>query len=135
MSRVKAILAAGCTVLALGGALATSTPAQAGESTGRWRDGSYATPYGVVRPSYNYGYRSYDYGYRRPYYRHHHHNNGGAVAAGVIGGLALGALAAQPAYPTYYGTSTYVEPSCYTVRRRFVDEWGRYVVRRERVCE
>ncbi|WP_445504927.1 hypothetical protein [Microvirga sp. G4-2] len=128
MSRLKAILAAGCTVLALGGALAASAPAQAGERTGHWRDGSYATPYGIARPYSDYGYR------RHSYWRHH--NNGGAIAAGVIGGLALGALAAQPAYPTYYyGTSAYAEPSCYTVRRRFVDQWGRYVVRSDRVCE
>lgn len=122
MSRVKQVLAAGCTILALGGALATS--AQAGEGTGRWRDGSYATPYGVVRP-YS-GYRSY--------YRHHS-NNGAAVAAGVIGGLALGAMVARPAYPAYYGARVYEEPSCYMVRRRFVDEWGRVFVRRTQVCE
>jgi len=128
MSRVKSILTTGCAALALGGALAAWTPAQAGESTGRWRDGSYATPYGIVRPYA-------DYGYRRHYYRHGH-GNGGAVAAGVIGGLALGALAARPAYPTYYyGTNVYDEPSCYTVSRRFVDEWGRRIVRREQVCE
>lgn len=131
MSRVKSILAAGCTALAFGGALAVAAPAQAGESTGRWRDGSYATPYGVVRP-YE------DYGYRRHYHRRGY-DNGGAVAAGVVGGLALGALAARPAYPAYpaysYGTNVYREPSCYTVSRRFVDDWGRRIVRREQVCE
>jgi len=122
---MKAILAAGCAALTLGGMFATS--AQAGESTGRWRDGSYATPYGIVRP-----YPTY-YGHRH-YYRHHY-DNGGAVAAGLVGGLALGALAARPAYPAYYGTQVYEAPSCYTVRRRFVDNWGRYVVRSERICE
>jgi hypothetical protein len=132
MSRVKVILAAGCAVLTLGGTLAISAPAQAGESTGRWRDGSYATPYGVVRPRPAYGY-GYGYGYR-PHYRRHY-DNGGAVAAGVVGGLALGALAARPAYPAYYGAPAYAEPRCYTTSRRFVDQWGRYVVRRERVCE
>lgn len=130
MSRAKTILAAGCAVLTLGATLVVSAPAQAGESTGRWRDGSYATPYGIVRP-----YRSYsDYGYRRHYYRHRH-DNSGAVAAGVIGGLALGALAARPAYPSYYAAPVYAGPDCYTVRRRFVDDWGRVYVRRERVCE
>jgi hypothetical protein len=88
---------------------------------------------------------------RRPYYRHHHGNAGGAVAAGVIGGLALGALAASPAYsyPAYSypaygypaypyrasGVTVYGAPACYVVRRRFVDGWGRVIVRRERVCE
>lgn len=132
MSRMKAILAAGCAALTLGGTLAVPAPAQAGESTGRWRDGSYATPYGIVRPYA-------DYGYRRHVYRHRH-GNGGAVAAGLVGGLALGALAARPAYPAYYpgysyGTRVYDEPSCYTVSRRFVDEWGRRIIRREQVCE
>lgn len=70
----------------------------------------------------------------------HHHHHGGAIAAGVIGGLALGALAARPAYaypayPTYYGSPVYDPPSCYTVSRRFVDVWGRVVIRREEVCE
>jgi len=129
MSRVKAILAAGCTALALGGMFASS--AQAGESTGRWRDGSYATPYGVAHP-----YPAYGYGYGHRHYYRHGYNNGGAVAAGVVGGLALGALAARPAYPNYYyGAGAYNGPPCYTVRRRFVDNWGRYVVRSERVCE
>ncbi len=67
-------------------------------------------------------------------------NRGAAIAAGVIGGLALGALAARPAYsspayPTYYGAPVYDAPSCYTVRRRFVDDWGRVIIRREEVCE
>jgi hypothetical protein len=132
MSRVKAILAAGCTALALGGMFATS--AQAGESTGRWRDGSYATPYGVARPYPTYGHRHYyRHGYNNDY--RHGYNNGGAVAAGVVGGLALGALAARPAYPGYYAAPVYSGPPCYTVRRRFVDDWGRTFIRRERVCE
>jgi len=71
---------------------------------------------------------------------------GGAVAAGVIGGMALGALASRPAYeypaspaystsPGYYGAPAYDAPPCYTVRRRFVDDWGRVVIRRDQVCE
>lgn len=62
-------------------------------------------------------------------YRHRH---GGAVAAGVIGGLAVGAMIAssRPAYaePVY-------ETECYVVKRRFVNAWGDVVVRREQVCE
>jgi len=66
----------------------------------------------------------------------------------VIGGLALGALAARPAYSypaysypaypvasPYYGVGAYPAPSCYTVRRRFVDAWGQVFVRRTEVCE
>ncbi len=133
MFRTKRVLTAWLAALTLGSSVLATLPAQAGESTGRWRDGSYATPYGIVRPDYGYGYR--------PHYRRHHRNNvGGAVAAGVIGGLALGALAARPAYsypayPGYYGTSYYDAPSCYTVSRRFMDAWGRTIVRREEVCE
>jgi hypothetical protein len=100
--------------------------------------GGYRPFYGGYRPAY------YGYGYR-PYYRRH--NYGGAVAAGLIGGLALGALARAPygysypgySYPVYggnyYGTSVYDEPSCYTVRRRYVDDWGRLVSVRTQVCE
>ncbi len=126
------VLTIGAAALVLSGSLMAAAPATAGESTGRWRDGSYATPYGIVRPHRDYGYR--------PYHHRRRSNVGGAVAAGVIGGLALGALAARPAYaypayPTYYGSAGYDPVSCYTVRRRFVDEWGRVIVRREEVCE
>ena len=50
-----------------------------------------------------------------------------------------------PAYPVtaypgsngtgYYGAGYYGAPACYTVRRRFVDDWGRVFVRRTQVCE
>ncbi|WP_262030244.1 hypothetical protein [Microvirga sp. Mcv34] len=134
MSRFKVILVAGCAALTMSGVAAVWAPAQAGESTGRWRDGSYVTPYGIVRPDYGYGYRPY---------HHRGPDAGGALAAGVVGGLALGALAARPAYgyparpayPAYYGSPAYEAPPCYTVRRRFVDEWGRVVIRRDQVCE
>ncbi|MBZ6074701.1 hypothetical protein [Microvirga puerhi] len=35
----------------------------------------------------------------------------------------------------YRGVSRYGEQDCYMVRRRFVDDWGRVIVRRERICE
>ena len=58
----------------------------------------------------------------------------GAVAAGVIGGLALGALAARPYYygppPSYYAYG----PDCYVTRRRvWVDGYG-WTFRRVTVC-
>lgn len=82
---LKAVLGA----LALGGAvLAWSVPAEAGASTGTWRNGMVAGPYGVgyyggYRPAFggyygrSYGYYGsyrpayYGYGYR-PYYRPRH---------------------------------------------------------------
>lgn len=148
MFRTKATLTAGLAALALGGAVMASTvPAEAGASTGRWRNGMVAGPAGVGyygRHAYHPG----SYGYRPARSYHRSRNYGGAVAAGLVGGLALGALAATPSYaypaypaypvaaPGYYGATTvYEAPACYTVRRRFVDDWGRTFVRREQVCE
>ncbi|HMN73325.1 MAG TPA: hypothetical protein PKA55_15805 [Rhodoblastus sp.] len=51
---------------------------------------------------------------------HHHHGwgwGGPAIAGGVIGGLALGAMAASAA-PAYYDT-------CVT-RQAVYDDWGRF---------
>jgi hypothetical protein len=77
---------------------------------------------------------------------HHHHDRGGAVAAGVIGGLALGAIAgsaiAQPAPTVIYEDDYPVEyrrvyrprrdlPSCSNFRRVdwqarvWIDDYGR----------
>jgi hypothetical protein len=85
---------------------------------------------------------------------------GAAVAAGIIGGIAAGALiagASQPAYAApvygppgnYYGAPVYHEPSyhapsysydhhqptCYTRRVRQVIDYDTVVIRRVRVCE
>lgn len=80
------------------------------------------------------------YGHRHGYYGY----GGGAVAAGLIGGLALGALAASPAYyggygygygyPGYYGAG-YGYGGCYLVRRRVIDPYGTVYIRRIQVCE
>jgi hypothetical protein len=61
---------------------------------------------------------------------------GWGVAAGVAGGLALGALAAQarPAYPAYYYDEPVYGPPCYTVRQRVWTNYGWRMVRRT-VCE
>ena len=69
--------------------------------------------------------------------------NGGAVAAGVVGGLAVGAIiGSQAARPNYYGGPAYYEPApvyeerayCHTERRVFVDSYGYEHYRRVRVC-
>jgi hypothetical protein len=71
---------------------------------------------------------------------------GAAIAAGVVGGLALGAIAAGAARPAYgapiapgyaypaYGRPAYYGGDCYEVRRRYVDDWGRRFTRVETVC-
>jgi hypothetical protein len=115
-SKMKKTIAAGLAAVTLGGAaIASATPASAQWGWGR---------------GYGYG-----HGYR-PYY------GGGAVAAGLVGGLALGALAARPAYgyaPVgYYGGYAPVGygygGECFIERRRTVDPWGRVIVRRVRTC-
>jgi hypothetical protein len=67
---------------------------------------------------------------------------GGRIAAGIIGGLAVGALvgaAANGGYYGYgpgyyaYGPGPYYGPGCFWRRERFWDGWG-WRVRRVRVC-
>jgi hypothetical protein len=63
---------------------------------------------------------------------------------GCVGGPAYGYAPPRPAYgyAPYrpaggyyaYGAPAY-GGECYTVRRRFVDDWGRVMVRRTRVCD
>jgi hypothetical protein len=94
---------------------------------------------GAYRPFYG-GYhgRGFRYPYYGRYYRRPHY--GGALAAGLIGGLALGSIASYgygygyPAYGydyPYYGASQ----DCYLVRRRYVAPRGRVLVRRLWVCD
>lgn len=64
-------------------------------------------------------------------WNHHYHGNynyGGAVAAGVVGGLVLGGLAASAANRTYYA------PECWIERQEHVNRYGRVYVRDVRVC-
>jgi hypothetical protein len=69
--------------------------------------------------------------------------NGGAVAAGVVGGLAVGAIIGsqmnRPAYggPAYYDAppARVYEEECRVVHRRYVDQYGYEHVRRVRVCD
>ncbi len=95
---------------------------------------------GVSRGYYGprYGYRGYR-GYR---------NNGGAVAAGLIGGLALGAIAANSynynygyapvSYdyaPSYgYAPVSYGYGGCTIERRVRINRFGERVIRDVEVC-
>ena len=56
------------------------------------------------------------------------------MAAGLIGGLALGALAANAARPAYYDPSTTVAQTCWIERRRAYDRFGRRMISRVQVC-
>ncbi len=68
--------------------------------------------------------------------------DGGAVAAGVIGGLAVGVIIGSQANRGYYGGPGYYEsgyqPSyreCHTERRQIEDGYGNVRLRRVRVCD
>ena len=69
--------------------------------------------------------------------------NGGAIAAGVVGGLAVGAIIGSQANRGYYaGGPGYYEQgyapvynNCRTEREQVVDQYGRYHTRRIRVCD
>ena len=123
-SRLTRVFATGALAAALAGGIATSSQAMplpvtsvqeiAGAAPTEqvrwgggwgWRGGGYGFR--------GYGWRSYGYGWRRPYY------GGGALAAGLVGGLALGTLAASTGsyygygYPSYYGSGYGYYPSSY----------------------
>ena len=129
LSNTRKIVAAGLTAVTLAGAfVGSSAPAQAGY--------------------YGWGGRHHGGYYSHRYHRRH---NGGAIAAGLIGGLALGAIAAsaaRPAYgygyharPVHYGYPAYRPVhyggygGCFVEKRKYVDEWGDVVVRRRKICE
>jgi hypothetical protein len=61
---------------------------------------------------------------------------GAPVAAGVIGGLAAGAIIGSAARP-YYGYPAYApEGGCYLARRPTYDGYGNFIgYRRMRVCD
>lgn len=70
--------------------------------------------------------------------------NGGAVAAGVVGGLAVGAIIGSQANrggyyasgPGYYEQGYQpVYSNCRIERERYVDRYGRYRIHRIRVCD
>ena len=135
---VRNLLLGGVAALTVAGAVVTTAaPAEAG-----WR-GYRGYHVGGFRG--HYGYRPY-YGYR-----YNRGFSGGALAAGLIGGVALGAIAANSySYPYgYYGggyyPATYAQPvyyggygggygGCWVERRVRFTPWGERIVRRVQVC-
>lgn len=108
---------------------------------GAWRGGAWAggvrPGWGVYRPGwgvYRGGWYGRPYSWRRPYYGYYgawgwpdwgwDYYDGGAVAAGLVTGLAVGALASAP----YYGDGCHVAP-----RRVWINRVG-WRVRRVTVC-
>lgn len=61
-------------------------------------------------------------------YHGYHGGYGGAVAAGVVGGLVLGGIAASAAAPRYYA------PECWIERQERVNRNGRIYYRDVQVC-
>lgn len=67
----------------------------------------------------------------------------GAVAAGVLGGLAVGAIIGSQAQPRYYAPADQpvyyqrreIYRDCHTEREQFVDAYGYMRTRRIRVCD
>jgi hypothetical protein len=105
MSQARSLKVLAGAVIAAGSVLATALPAEAGASTGTWRNGMVAGPYGAGHYGRSAAPRDY-YGGARNDYR-----------------------------DGYRGASDYGGQECYTERRRMVDHRGRVVVRRTRVCE
>ncbi|HEX2556522.1 MAG TPA: hypothetical protein VHL98_22720 [Microvirga sp.] len=64
-------------------------------------------------------------------WRYHH---GGAIAAGMIGGLALGAITASAAQPVYVDPA--YAPACYRAKQAVTDVYGTVLYYRTvKVCE
>ena len=109
--RLTRVLATGALAATLAGGITTSSQAMPLPVTSVQEIAGTA-PTDQVRWWGGYGWRGYGWGWRRPYY------GGGALAAGLIGGLALGSLAARAGsyygygYPSYYGGYGYY-PSAY----------------------
>jgi len=69
--------------------------------------------------------------------------NGGALAAGIVGGLAVGAIIGSQSGGGYYNNGPgYYESGyqpgyggCHIERQRVVDQYGNYRMRRIRVCD
>jgi hypothetical protein len=98
---------AALSALVIGGAMLMPAPAEAGASTGTWKNGMVAGPYGVG--CYNARCAARNYGYRSAPRRHHYRS--------------------MRAYPTYRR-----HHRCHYERARVVNHRGHLVTRRVRVC-
>jgi hypothetical protein len=134
-SSAKKALTAGVAALTLVGAVASSTT-QAQAQVVYYGPG-YGGGYGGYGGYYGSPYYGASYYGGSPYYGRYYdgyyprrRSNGGAIAAGIIGGLALGAIAAQAARPA----TRVVYRNCYNAPRRTVTRSGRVLVRNVRVC-
>jgi hypothetical protein len=145
-SPIKTLMSA---ALGICGAMAVqTTPVEAQVYYGYGRPGYFGGYYGprygwghgggYWGPRYGWGYRTASWG--RPYYGYYpygyyrSYDNGGAVVAGLIGGLALGAIANAATRPAYYRTAYPAYNNCFFERRRIVTRSGVVVVRRVRSC-
>jgi hypothetical protein len=137
-SKTKKAALGAVAALTLGGAMLASTaPAEA-----QWRGGWHGGGWHGARWGGG-AWRGGGWGYRPAYWGgHRRHWGGGAVAAGLVGGLALGALASRPYYyGGYYPYGSYYAPvaygyggDCWVERRVRINRWGERVVRRIQVC-
>jgi hypothetical protein len=126
-ARLKKFAAAALVGVIVAGSIGVATPAAAG-GYGWGHGGGYGGWHG--------GHGGWGHGgWGHGGWGHHRHGGWGApVAAGILGGLALGAAAAasQPYYG--YGGGYYAR-SCYPADQPVVDDWGNVVgYRRVRVC-
>jgi hypothetical protein len=112
----------------LGAVAASSTTAQAQ---------SYY-PYRGTSWGYGSGYYPASYRHRRHHSYYGRRDNTGAAIAGLVGGLALGALAAQPyyaqPYPSYGATYYGGYQNCWIERRRLKTNSGRPLYEDRQVC-
>lgn len=142
-AKVKKFAAAAVAGVIMAGSLGVATPAAAGGygwghgggwghgpgwgHGGGWGRGGWGGPGWAYRHGGwggpRWGYRGGGWGYRGGW--------GAPVAAGLIGGLALGAAAAA-SHPYYGG---YYSRACYPADQPVYDDWGNFLgYRRVRVC-